>query len=76
VCLQFSRGEGYFVQPRRWLATPLWAVGWIYAVGMVVRYAALRRDLIPVVFHMVLAGFLLTVAQYHRSRWSGRRRSG
>ena len=71
VCLQFMRGDGYFVQPRTWLATPLWVAGWIYVVGMVVRYAALRRDLIPVVFHMVLAGFLLTVAQYHRGRRSG-----
>ena len=67
VCLQFSRGHGYFVRPHWWLAGPLWTVGWIYAVGMVVRYAALRRDVIPVVFHIVLATFLLSVAHHHRS---------
>ena len=50
-----------------WLATPLWIVGWIYAIGMVVRYALLRRDLIPVVFHIVLASFLLVVAHHHRT---------
>jgi hypothetical protein len=72
VCLQFSRGEGFFVRPRKALATPLWIVGWTYAAGMIVRYAVLRRDAIPVVFHIVLAGFLLAVAQHHRRH----RRSG
>ncbi len=66
VCIQFSQGKGYFVRPHAWLATPLWIVGWIYAVGMVVRYATLRRDLIPVTLHIVLALFLLVVARYHR----------
>ena len=70
VCIQFSQQRGYFVRPRTWLATPLWTVGWIYAVGMVVRYALLRRDAIPVVFHIVLASFLIIVAHHHR-RQSG-----
>ena len=68
VCVQFSRRKGYFIDARKWLATPLWVAGWIYAVGMVVRYAVLRRDLIPVVFHVVLASFLLVVAHHHRHR--------
>ena len=71
VCVHFTRGSGYFVRPHRWLATPLWIVGWIYAVGMLVRYALLRRDAIPVVFHIVLASFLLVVAYYHRRTRSG-----
>ena len=66
VCVQFSRGQGYFVRRQRLLATPLWVAGWIYAIGMVVRYALLRRDAIPVVFHIVLASFLLVVATHHR----------
>jgi hypothetical protein len=75
VCFQFSRGRGYFIQPRKWLATPLWVVGWIYALSMIVRYAIWMTirpderwtgDLIPVVFHLVLASFLLCVARYHR----------
>ena len=70
VCVQFTRRSGYFVRPNRWLATPLWIVGWLYASGMVVRYALLRRDAIPVVFHIVLASFLLVVADYHRKRSS------
>lgn len=66
VCVQFTRGKGYFVRPQPWLATPLWAAGWIYATGMIVRYALLRRDAIPVVFHIVLGSFLLLVAHHHR----------
>lgn len=68
VCIHFSQGKGYFVRPHAWLATPLWIVGWSYAVGMVVRYAMLRRDLIPVTLHIVLAIFLLVVAHHHRTR--------
>ena len=70
VCVQFSRARGYFVRPRKWLATPLWIIGWIYAAGMIVRYAVLRQDAIPVVFHLVLASFLLVVAQHHRNRFA------
>ena len=77
VCVQFSRGRGYFVSARPWLGTPLWLLGWVYASAMVVRYIAWMTirpdqrwtgDLIPVVFHIVLASFLLCVAGYHRSR--------
>ncbi len=66
VCAQFSRGSGYFVRHHVWLTKPLWIVGWIYAVGMIVRYCLLRRDVIPVVFHIVLAAFLLVVAEHQR----------
>lgn len=66
VCVQFTQAKGYFVRPRAWLAMPLWIIGWIYAIGMIVRYALLRRDVIPVVFHIVLATFLLIVADHHR----------
>jgi hypothetical protein len=71
VCVQFSRGKGYFVRRHAWLATPLWILGWIYAVGMVVRYAMLRRDLIPVTLHIVLATVVLLVADHHRRSRSG-----
>ena len=77
ICVQFSRGGGYFVRPHRWLATPLWIVGWTYAGAMAVRYAVWMTikpqerwtgDLIPVMFHFVLASFLLVVASHHRRR--------
>ena len=66
ICVQIASGRGYFVQPHRWLATPLWIFGWIYAGAMVIRYALLRTDIIPVVFHMVLASFLIVLARRHR----------
>jgi hypothetical protein len=66
ICLQVSRGRGDFAQPHRWLATPLWIFGWIYAGAMVIRYALLRTDIIPVVFHIVLASFLIVLARHHR----------
>jgi hypothetical protein len=70
VCVQFSRANGYFVRRHAWLATPLWIVGCLYAAGMVVRYALLRRDAIPVVFHIVLASFLLVLAHHQRRQRS------
>ncbi len=73
VCVQFTRGRGYFVRHHTWLATPLWIIGWIYAAGMIVRYGVLRRDAIPVVFHLVLASFLLTVARHHQTHRIHRR---
>jgi uncharacterized protein len=72
VCGQFTRGD---VRRRPWLGTLLWIVGWIYAAAMVVRYAVWMAikpeerwtgDLIPVVFHIVLATFLIVVASHHR----------
>ena len=66
VCAHFARGDGYFVRSKKWLGTPLWIIGWLYAIGMIVRYALLRRDAIPVVFHIFLASFLLVVAEHHR----------
>jgi hypothetical protein len=76
ICLQFTRGRGFFVYPKKWLARPLWIFGWIYASAMVARYAIWMifrpeerwtGDLIPVVFHLVLASFLLAVSDHHRS---------
>jgi hypothetical protein len=63
VCVRFARGV---VRRRPRLGTPLWIAGWIYALSMVVRYAVWMTDLIPVFFHIVLASFLLVVADYHR----------
>ena len=76
VCIDQSRGSGYFARPQRHLASPLWYFGWLYAGSMAVRYGATmtlypeRRwtgGTIPIVFHLVLATFLLTLAHYHRA---------
>ena len=61
VCMQFSRGSGYFVRRHGWLATPLWIVGWIYAGwhGHRTRYCGVTRFLSS--FHIVLATSLRAI---------------
>ena len=64
VCLDFTRGRGFFVLRRpAWGRALLW-FGWIYFGGMVIRYIVTmavhpeRRwfgGTIPIVFHFVLA---------------------
>ncbi len=75
VCRDFVRGRGFFVTPRRWLGTLLLSVGTVYFAVMVIRYV-IRMSLyplerwtggsIPIFFHWVLAGFILTLGDYHR----------
>ncbi len=77
VCIDFTRGRGYFVVPRQRLGSGLLWFGSVYLAVMVIRYV-LRMSLypqerwtggsIPIFFHWVLAGFLLTVGQYHWAR--------
>jgi hypothetical protein len=81
VCVHVSRGAGYFASPRGWLGVPLQIFGWVYVAAMVVRYVvtmtihAERRwagaGTIPIVFHLVLAAFLLVLADHHRRAAAG-----
>ena len=76
VCRDFTRGHGWFVTPRagwgRWVP---W-LGVAYFAAMVVRYAVQMtlhpgsrwlHGSIPIVFHCVLATFVIIVGQHHRS---------
>jgi len=75
VCLDFTRGRGFFVSPRRGLRSGLLILGSVYLTVMIVRYV-LRMGLypaerwtggsIPIFLHWVLATFLLLVGGYHR----------
>jgi hypothetical protein len=75
ICLDFFRGRGYFVSSHHRLGKGLHWFGWIYFVSMIVRYI-LRMSLypearwfggcIPIVFHCVLASYLLTMSSYYR----------
>ncbi len=77
VCLDFTRGRGYFVVPQRRLGIGLLAFGSLYLAAMILRYV-IRMSLypderwmggsIPIFFHWILASFLLLVGQYHWSR--------
>jgi hypothetical protein len=82
IALDFTRGEGRFVLPRPRLGGRLRVFAWLYAVAMAIRYAVtmainperrwLGEGTIPIVFHWVLAAFLLALAHYHLR--AGRRR--
>lgn len=79
VCLDFSRGHGVAVVPRRWLGAGFLVFGGLYLLAMLTRYAV-RMVLysqerwtggsIPTFFHWVLAGFLLVLGTYHWRRVS------
>ena len=73
VCLDFTRGRGFFVQPRRGLGVGLLVFGSIYFGVMISRFIILLSHPgehwmggpLPIVFHWLLAAFLLLVGSYH-----------
>ncbi len=75
VVADFTRGKGYFATPNAGLGRSLVYFGWIYLLGMALRYI-IRMALypearwfggtIPIFFHWVLASFVLLVGYYHR----------
>jgi len=77
VCRDFMRGRGWFVTPHARLGAWSTGFGLLYLGAMIVRYAvrmALDPEArwlggsIPIVFHCVLATFLLVFGRYHRGR--------
>jgi hypothetical protein len=74
VSVDFTRGRGFFVVPRRRTGRFLEWLGCLYFAGMAVRYVvsmALHPErrwfggTIPIFFHFVLATFVLVVGRYH-----------
>jgi len=79
VAADFTRGGGYFATPNARLAKGLVYFGWIYLLGMALRYIirmALYHEArwfggtIPIFFHWVLASFILLVGYYHRKAFA------
>jgi len=77
VCRDFTRGRGWFVTPRRWIGRWVTGFGVVYLAAMIVRYViwmALHPEArwlggsIPIMFHCVLATFLILLGRYHRRR--------
>jgi uncharacterized protein len=74
ICLDFARGRGFFVTPRRRLGTGLLIFGSLYLGVMILRYI-MRMTLypherwtggcIPIFFHWVLSSFMLVLGSYH-----------
>ena len=68
ICVDFSRRRGFFYEPKRSLALPLLVFGYLYLAGMIARAVLVGDRPIPIVFHWVLAAFVLTVGHSHRRR--------
>jgi hypothetical protein len=77
VALDFTRGRGYFVEPRRAFARYVFWFGCLYLGTMVLRYpirmylhpeARWFGQTIPIFFHWVLATFVILFGRYHRAR--------
>ncbi len=75
VCLDFWHGHGYFFEPKRVLAIPLLWFGASYFIVTSVRLAIcvaligshkFLGGYIPIVFHFVLASFLILLGNYHQ----------
>lgn len=79
ICANFTRGAGFFVSPRRFFAVYWLRFGYVYLAVMLARYP-LQRALhpearwydgtIPIVFHWVLAIFVILVGLHHRRHLS------
>jgi hypothetical protein len=68
ICIDFTRERGYFFEPRRWLALPWLAFGYLYLAAMLLRAVLVWDRPIPIVFHLVLGAFILAVGESHRKR--------
>jgi uncharacterized protein len=60
-----SRGRGYFARPNRTLGKGLILFGCVYAFGMGIRYWLQGGLSIPIIFHWVLAGYLVVFGAFH-----------
>lgn len=77
ICLDFTRGRGLFVTPRRFFAVHWLYFGYVYLALMLARYPiqmALHPasrwfdGTLPIFFHWVLASFVILVGLHHRRR--------
>lgn len=74
ICLDFSRGHGFFTQLSPLTGRRLRWFSYAYATSMVVRYIVMmalypeRRwsgGIIPIIFHCVLAAYIFTLGHFH-----------
>jgi hypothetical protein len=65
ICVDFTRGRGFFVQPRRFFALHWLWFGWTYLGAMIARFF-IQGPTIPVFFHWLLAAFIILVGLWHR----------
>jgi len=84
VCIDFTRGVGFFARTRWAFGPPALLFGFVYFAAMVARYIirmAMYPDerwlggCIPIVFHWVLASFIIAFGLYHRAQFAKSRYS-
>jgi hypothetical protein len=68
ICLDFTRGRGFFFEPRKFFAGAWLWFGYLYLAAMIARAVFLWDHPIPIVFHWVLASFVIAVGLSHRRR--------
>lgn len=77
ICLDFTYGKGMFVKPNRVFGRQVFYFGYLYLIAMFLRYM-IRMSVypeerwfggaIPIIFHWVLASFVILFGYYHRSQ--------
>lgn len=68
ICWDFSRESGFFYGPRRLFAHEWLWFGYIYLGAMIARAIFLWDHPVPILFHWVLAAFVIAVGHSHRRR--------
>ena len=69
VCVDFTRSRGLFFEPRRFFAGPWLWFGYAYLAAMIARAVLLWDRPIPIVFHWVLAAFVIRSASPIAGGW-------
>lgn len=68
IALDFTRGRGFFFEKNRFFASAWLWFGCLYLAAMIARAVFFWDHPIPIVFHWVLAAFVITVGVSHRRR--------
>ena len=68
MCLDFSRGRGFFFAPKKFFAGAWLWFGYLYLLAMIARAIFIMDRPIPIFFHWVLAAFVIAVGHSHRRR--------
>jgi hypothetical protein len=71
ICIDFTRERGWFFNKNRFLGTVWLWFGYLYLAAMIARAVFLWDRPIPIVFHWVLAAFVITVGLSHKRRLAG-----
>lgn len=68
ISVDFTRRSGFFYEAKKPFATAWLWFGYLYFAAMVARGVLLWDRPIPIVFHWVLAAFVIAVGHSHRQR--------